>query len=713
MIDMKKYLFILGLLGLAAACGPKEDPTPEPTPAGEAPKVVSTVPAANATDVALTIEEIVINYDKAISLAPNPTIKVNDQYVDEDIYVVDQSLYIPVTLQGGTKYTVKVLKPSIKDSEGNYAEDLTLSFTTASLNNFNAAAFALAAAPVDASATPETKALYEQLKEDFGSKIYSAAMAEVAWNTDNAEAIKAATGKYPVINAFDYIHLPSSPANWIDYGDITPVREWDGKGGVVAAGWHWNVPTSDGSGVPGPEPSEFQDDIVIDFDDVTLDMSWSNYAFVDSSVFEGLAAGSKLCIYYKDAFHEGIYSGTIVLKSKPEETWDVLVGANNFRYEYLDVEDGDGRYVITLDAKMIGELREHGLLIAGRNITFRAVGINHPLQYEDRVVYNKDSLIQWGCWVYLDSLNFLDLVEESQVVINYKEAIPGTQMQLLENHDGWVALANRSGINYQALNLAAGDGSVVVEVDDLSLASIMEYGLIICGYKYTLTSVVKRIPIPKTKAAQKVIMKGTDPELSFYSKDNGFKVDEALQDGTWENTVMKADLEKLAGYLKLLQDENIPVLFRPLHEASGGWFWWGNCTADDFKALWKYVFDYMGQAGVHNLLWVWTSCLGDADWYPGDEYVDIISYDWYPQSASVYHSSGKDAWDVLLSISNKKMLALSECSAIPAPENCAQDGAMWLWAMPWYGESMATPYNDAAFFNKWMGSPWVFTLPQQ
>ena len=712
---MKKYLLFIGIAALAFACKPEVKPdTPDDgkTDPASAPKVVSTVPAANATGVEL-IDEIVINYDKVISLAPNPTIKVNDEYYDEAIYVVEQSLYIPVTLKGGTTYTVKVLNPSVKDADGNYAQDLVFSFTTVSQNNFRAADFAIGDAPVDASATAEAKALYGQMKSNFGSKIYTAAMADVAWNTTNAELIKSKANQYPAINAFDYIHLPSSPSDWIDYGDITPVKAWADKGGIVAAGWHWNVPTSDGSGDPGTVPSEFKDDIVVDFDDVTLDMSWSNYAFVDSSVFEGLAAGSKLCIYYKDAFHEGAYSGTIVLKSRTGEVWDVLVGANNFRYEYLDVEDGEGRYVITLDAKMIGELGLHGLLIAGRNITFRAVGINHPLQYEDHVIYEKDSLLQWGCWVYLDSLNFLDLVEESQIVLNYKDAIPGTQMQLLENHDGWVALANRSGINYQALNLAEGDGSVVVEVDDLSLASIMEYGLIICGYKYTLTSVVKRIPVSKPAAQQRIIRKGDDIEYSFYSQDNNFKIAEALQEGTWENEVVKADLAELAGYLKLLQDENIPVLFRPLHEASGGWFWWGAGSAADYKALWKYVFDYMGQAGVHNLIWVWTSCLGDEDWYPGDEYVDIIAYDWYPQSAAVYHTSGKDAWDILLSISNKKMLALGECGAIPQPEACALDGAMWLWTMPWYGDFMAAPYNDAAFFASWMSSQWVITLQQR
>ena len=168
MIDMKKYLLILSALVVAFACNPEKDnPTPEPAPAGEAPKVVSTTPAANATGVALTTEEIVITYDKVISLAPNPTIKLNDAYVDEDIYVVEQSLYIPVTLQGGTQYTVRVLNPSVKDADGNYAQDLVFSFTTASLNNFDATAFQLDATPADASATAETKALYAQMKEAF------------------------------------------------------------------------------------------------------------------------------------------------------------------------------------------------------------------------------------------------------------------------------------------------------------------------------------------------------------------------------------------------------------------------------------------------------------------------------------------------------------------------------------------------------------------
>ena len=705
---MKKSLLILCSLFAVFACKPEvepEKPDGGKTNPAEAPKVVSTTPAANATGVEL-IDEIVITYDKDISLAPNPTIKVNDQYVDEDIYVVDNSLYIPVTLQGGTKYNVKVLKPSIKDSEGNYAEDLTLTFTTVSLNNFNAAAFALAESPVDASATSEAKALYGTLKGHFGSAIYTAAMAEVAWNTTNAEAIKTTTGSYPAINAFDYIHLPNSPADWIDYGDITPVKEWHDKGGIVSAGWHWNVPTSGGS--EGQDPEE-QGEVIVDFDDVELDASWTNYAWVEATHFDGLRAGTRMNIYYT-----GAEEGSQMALKAPVGEWSGLVGEDRRDYSYFEVpKTGDGCYFVILDAGMLQAISENGAIIAGKNIVLTKVGlVNGPESYEEIPIEFEEVEVMWGSgWKYLGPDYFSSLVEGSLVKIYYNAA-GGAQMALLKNVDGWPGFVDSNGFNYSFFNIPTGEGHYTLKVDDVLLPILKEYGVVIGGQYYTVTSVTIMNPVYSEKPL-KINRKGTEPELSFYSKDNDFKIAEALQEGTWENAVVKADLAKLAGYLKLLQDENIPVLFRPLHEASGGWFWWGAGSAEDFKALWQFVFNYMSEAGVHNLIWVWTSCLGDEDWYPGDNYVDIISYDWYPQNASVYHASGKDAWDILLSVSNKKMLALSECSAIPAPENCAHDGAMWLWAMPWYGESMAAPYNDAAFFGKWMNSQWVITLPQQ
>ena len=709
MIDMKKYLLILSALVVAFACNPeKNNPTPEPAPAGEAPKVVSTTPAANATGVALTTEEIVITYDKVISLAPNPTIKLNDAYVDEDIYVVEQSLYIPVTLQGGTQYTVRVLNPSVKDADSNYAQDLVFSFTTASLNNFDATAFQLDAAPADASATAETKALYAQMKESFGSATYTAAMAEVAWNTTNAEAMKTATGKYPAINAFDYVNLASSPASWIDYGDITPVKDWTDRGGVVAAGWHWKVPVSDPNNIPDPQPNpDFPNDIVEDFEDVEV-TAWDDWTIINGSLFQQVSPGARMYIYYKDASN-GPQMG---LRYNVTD-WPTIYSEEGASYAYFNIKEGEGFFSFILDATMLETLVTSGMVITGRYLTLKAIGINQPASQEfDEIPVDFEDVAcgNWSAYKYLTPSDLEPLVENSQIVIYFKDA-SGAQMGFRQNIDGWPNLVDSYGSDYSYFNIPDGEGHFTLYVDEIVFATIHEHGLIIAGHDYTITSVTFRIP--KSEAMATLRPAGVEDGLSFSSEDNDFTPAEALKDGTWQNDVLKADLAKLAGYLKLLQDEGIPVLFRPLHEASGGWFWWGAGSAADFKALWQYVFNYMGEAGVHNLIWVWTSCLGDADWYPGDAYVDIIAYDWYPQNSAVYHASGKDAWDVLLSISNKKMLTLAECSAIPAPEACAQDGSMWLWAMPWYGEYMAAPYNDAAFFNKWMGSQWVITLPQQ
>lgn len=99
-------------------------------------------------------------------------------------------------------------------------------------------------------------------------------------------------------------------------------------------------------------------------------------------------------------------------------------------------------------------------------------------------------------------------------------------------------------------------------------------------------------------------------------------------------------LDKAAKYLKSLKGENgetIPILFRPFHELTGGWFWWGTKTTDpqDLIALWRFTIDYLRKTKrVHNLLIVYSTAdfNSAADFmarYPGDEYVDFVGFDLY------------------------------------------------------------------------------------
>lgn len=80
----------------------------------------------------------------------------------------------------------------------------------------------------------------------------------------------------------------------------------------------------------------------------------------------------------------------------------------------------------------------------------------------------------------------------------------------------------------------------------------------------------------------------------------------------------------------------IPVLFRPWHEHTGSWFWWGkeNCTIDEYKELWLFTYNFFQEQGVDNLLYGYSpDSQGPGEIYmeryPGDEYVDLLGLDIY------------------------------------------------------------------------------------
>jgi mannan endo-1,4-beta-mannosidase len=101
-------------------------------------------------------------------------------------------------------------------------------------------------------------------------------------------------------------------------------------------------------------------------------------------------------------------------------------------------------------------------------------------------------------------------------------------------------------------------------------------------------------------------------------------------------------LDRVAGFLTSLRaadGELVPVVFRPFHEMSGSWFWWGarHVTPEQYKQLWRYTVEYLRDVrGARNVLWAYsTNSLRDFQrdqywtWYPGDEYVDVIGFDDY------------------------------------------------------------------------------------
>lgn len=184
---------------------------------------------------------------------------------------------------------------------------------------------------------------------------------------------------------------------------------------------------------------------------------------------------------------------------------------------------------------------------------------------------------------------------------------------------------------------------------------------------------------------------------AFYSSETSFDlsriVASAGADGSYEYnteaaeyTAIMEDIAAAKAQLQKLADADIPVLWRPLHEARGTWFWWGNAGADACKALWALLRHELGD--LHNLVWVWTiqadNQFGAAqEWYPGDGQVDIVGVDLYAGA----HGSFADEYKFAASVSGgKKVIALTECGAMPDVDAMYAEGAAWAYCMPWYGE---------------------------
>jgi len=186
--------------------------------------------------------------------------------------------------------------------------------------------------------------------------------------------------------------------------------------------------------------------------------------------------------------------------------------------------------------------------------------------------------------------------------------------------------------------------------------------------------------------------------------------------GTALYNAMIEDIDyHVTGFLKKLVDASgpLPILFRPLHEIDGGWFWW-TCTSDPSKTaqLYRIIQDrVMDYHQMHNLIWIYNPgvlCNGGSwppyqtseyarrqAFYVGDTHCDIVGidlYDWDWINTGAYTPAGaktyRDAWNVMKAVSSTKMIALCECQGFPDPAKSFTDAnyAPWLYALPWYSD---------------------------
>ena len=145
--------------------------------------------------------------------------------------------------------------------------------------------------------------------------------------------------------------------------------------------------------------------------------------------------------------------------------------------------------------------------------------------------------------------------------------------------------------------------------------------------------------------------------------------------GGKNNELFNTWLERLATFFIGLKDDNgtpIPFIFRPFHEHSGSFFWWGTdiCTDKEYVSLWRYIVKYLeDKKNIHNILYAYntdrvTSLEQYLKGYPGDDIIDILSLDMYDRGVQF----GRELDNVLAFVTHeaqarKKLTALSETGA--------------------------------------------------
>jgi len=192
-------------------------------------------------------------------------------------------------------------------------------------------------------------------------------------------------------------------------------------------------------------------------------------------------------------------------------------------------------------------------------------------------------------------------------------------------------------------------------------------------------------------------------EPNFYTKDTTFDIARAVTVGTPEYFALQRDLDLVATELEVLRDAHVPVLWRPLHEANGRWFWWGAGGPEPMKQLWRMMFEnFTEKHHLNNLLWVFSpgAATDLADWYPGDAYVDIVGQDHYPLDGN--HGSARDVFAELTQLTRgQKLIALGENGPVPDPQLLRRDRAGWLFFTTWSGSILfekTTPAQLRAYY---------------
>ena len=148
-------------------------------------------------------------------------------------------------------------------------------------------------------------------------------------------------------------------------------------------------------------------------------------------------------------------------------------------------------------------------------------------------------------------------------------------------------------------------------------------------------------------------------------------------------------IDKLADYMNSITLEDgtkVPVIFRPWHEHTGSWFWWGQnlCTTEEYKALWRMTYERLQEKGVTQLVYAYSPGSEPKDStaylerYPGDDIIDLIGTDIYQFDKNNYVNDMERLLKIMTQVSkaHDKAMAVTETGYEAIPDSLWWTGTL-------------------------------------
>lgn len=405
----------------------------------------------------------------------------------------------------------------------------------------------------------------------------------------------------------------------------------------------------------------------------------------------------------------------------------------------------DGRYDLVVRSASCGGFKENIVNVdTNDNVgTFtvtseefsdsRLVGI-YMVKGKHQVTIKKS----WG-WIYLDSIEVKDSEPASKQIYSVedtlidKKATTSTQnlmKYLVKNYgkaiiSGQYADAGCGSTEFMAIKKASGKLPAMLGLD------LIDYSPSRVSHGTNSKAAEHAISFDKLGGIVTFCWHWNAPDeylveteenpwwSGFYTKGTNIDLGKIMSGEDQEGyELLLSDIEMIAKQLKRLQDLDIPIIWRPLHEASGGWFWWGASGKEAYIKLWKLLYQQLTEVyDIHNLIWVWNG--QNIDWYPGDEYVDIIGQDIYP-GERIYTSQASKFFETVEYTKQHKIIAMTENGCLFDPDLAFRDEVIWSWFSTWQDDfvtknglnELSEQYTQAFMVNKVYNHEKVITLDE-